>query len=553
MTLMRTFLRPVAQTAALSTELAFRAFMRATRRTRQVQDRVLQRLIARCRNTDFGRDHGLSTVNNYDDFIRAVPLGNYETLRPYVDRVLAGQTTALLPEGEPVLMFSMTSGTTGEPKHIPVTPTFAAHMKRTFSIFGYRAIRAHNEVWLRSILPISSPLQETTSQTGLPCGAISGLLRNKQRWIVRQMYAVPAAVSGLPDPEAKYYAMLRCSVGRDVSFITTANPSSTIKLIETGQQHAERLIRDITDGTFTPPAPIDPEVAALLRFRPNRALAARLADGIRRDGELRPKHFWNVAFLANWTGGTLKLYLPRLRELFDNIPIRDVGLVASEGRFSLPLADNTPAGVAEITSNFLEFIAADESEQDTPTVLRAHEVEVGKEYFLVATNYAGLWRYNMDDRVRVVDKMGDSPVFEFLSRGRNTANITGEKITEHQVVEAMRTAAAQTANPIDRFVMQGRYDTTPYYELRAESASNYDLAPLAEAMDRALAELNIEYASKRKSARLGAIRPVALPAGALAEAEDETIRQRHGRSEQYKHQYLLTEVLTDDSAGPGNA
>ena len=58
---------------------------------------------------------------------------------------------------------------------------------------------------------------------------------------------------------------------------------------------------------------------------------------------------WNVSFLANWTGGTLKLYLPRLAELFDNVPVRDIGLVASEGRFSIPLSDDSPAGVAEVT------------------------------------------------------------------------------------------------------------------------------------------------------------------------------------------------------------
>ncbi|MHC4986359.1 MAG: hypothetical protein ACYTFO_09425 [Planctomycetota bacterium] len=146
--------------------------------------------------------------------------------------------------------------------------------------------------------------------------------------------------------------------------------------------------------------------------------------------------------------------------------------------------------------------------------------------------------------------MGRSPVFEFLSRGRHTANITGEKITEHQVIEAMRAAAAQTGHTINRFVMQGHFAQTPYYELRAEADHAHDLDQLAAALDRALAELNIEYAAKRKSGRLGDIRPVALPPGALEQVELNTIRQRHGRSEQYKHCYLLTDVLTDTpSAG----
>jgi len=417
-------------------------------------------------------------------------------------------------------------------------------MKRTFSIFGYRAIYDHKAVWLRPILTISSPMQESVSPTGLPCGAIGGLLQAEQLAIVRRMYTVPPTVAAIDDAQMKYYSILRCSVGRDVSFITTANPSATIKLIETGQAYAEQLIRDVADGTFTPPGPVDESVRASLRFRPNRHLAKRLSDGIARDGELLPRHFWNVTFLANWTGGTLELYLPHLRRLFDNIPIRDIGLVASEGRFSVPLADETAAGVAEITGNFMEFIPADQHGAENPDTLLADELDVGGEYFLVITNAAGLWRYNLDDRVRVVDKLGHSPVIEFLCRGRNTANITGEKLTEHQVVEAMTTACAKTSLPIERFVVQGHFAEMPFYELRAEVDRSH-LAALAAALDRALVTINVEYAAKRKSGRLGAIRPVPLPAGTFEQAERDLIRQRHGRQEQYKHQYLLTDVLTD--------
>jgi hypothetical protein len=361
------------------------------------------------------------------------------------------------------------------------------------------------------------------------------------------MYVVPPTVNQIADPSAKYYVTLRCAIDKDVSFITTANPSSTIKLIETGQQHAEQLIRDVADGTLTPPQPVNEPITDGLKLKPNRALAKKLENGIAQDGELLPRHFWNIAFLANWTGGTLKLYLPRLRRLFDGAPIRDIGLLASEGRMSIPLSDETPAGVAEITSNFMEFIPVEDADSEKPTIRRAHEVQMDQEYFLVITNYAGLWRYNLDARVKVIDRLGDTPVFEFLSRGLHTANITGEKITEHHVVDAMAIAARRTAIKTDRFVLQGRFAKTPYYELRLESPPD-DAAKLARAMDDALAELNIEYASKRKSGRLGPIKPAVLPQGALEKAEAEKIARRGGRSEQYKHQYLHTDVIEDDQS-----
>jgi hypothetical protein len=169
-------------------------------------------------------------------------------------------------------------------------------------------------------------------------------------------------------------------------------------------------------------------------------------------------------------------------------------------------------------------------------------VTVGEEYSLVVSNWAGLFRYHMDDRVRVVDRLGDSPVFEFLSRGAHTANITGEKITEHQVVEAMHRAAARVRAGVERFVVQGRFAATPFYELHLEAPDGADPHRLAAAMDEALGELNIEYRSKRSSGRLGPIRPIVLKTGALEAAEREQIRLRGGRSEQYKHAYLRTDV-----------
>jgi hypothetical protein len=229
------------------------------------------------------------------------------------------------------------------------------------------------------------------------------------------------------------------------------------------------------------------------------------------------------------------------------VPIRDIGLLASEGRFSIPIQDGTAAGIAEITNNVLEFMPKEEEGKTNPRTLRAHETQIGQDYFLVISNWAGLWRYNIDDLVRVVDIVGQSPVFEFLSRGRHTASITGEKITEHQVVEAMRLACEQIGQRLERFEMQGVFAATPYYELRMESPDAAAADRLAQAMDQALAGLNLEYQAKRSGGRLGTIQPKLLQPGSLERAEVANIRQRNCRTEQYKHKYLMTEVIQDDT------
>ncbi len=549
MSIRQILLRPIAKLAGWHATRQLGAFLHCHKQTRKVQDDLLAELLDAHSETAFARDHDLTKVRSYDDFKAALPIRTYEDFRPYVNRVLEGETTAMLPPGQQVLMFSMTSGTTGQPKHIPVTPRFLDDIRRGWNVFGINVLSQHQDAWVRPIVQISSSMHEQQSPTGLPCGAISGLLAATQKKIVRRMYIVPPWYADVTDPATRFYTILRYSIAHDIAFITTANPSSTLKLIETGQSHSQRLIRDIAEGTFTPPSNVLPPSASkkdLTTFSPNPALAKRLEAGIAADGELLPRHFWNLSFLTNWTGGTMRLYIRRLRRLFGDVAIHDIGLVASEGRFSIPMEAGTAEGIAEITSNVLEFIPAEEREKDNPITLRADELDVGGEYFLVISNWTGLMRYNLDDRVRVTGHLGQSPIFEFLCRGLHTANITGEKITEHQVVHAMRQARRITGCNTERFLLQGRFAATPYYELRIEIADHAAAKTMAEHLDKELAEINIEYASKRKSGRLDPIRPVVLPAGSLEEAERKHIHRRNGRSEQYKHQYLLTDILDEN-------
>jgi hypothetical protein len=544
MGLRRTLLRPVAFAAGVHARRQLGTFLRALERARETQDALLRRLVEAHAASDFGRDHGFSRIRTYEDFRSAVPIRAHEAFSPYVRRMLEGRDEALLPPGQKPLMFSMTSGSTGRPKHIPVSRAFLRTIRRGWNIFGLAALRDHPAAWLREIVTINSSMREDATPAGVPCGAISGLLAATQKRIVRRMYTVPRAVAEVDDPAVKNYAILRSAAGRDVAIIVTANPSTTIRLAQTAQEHVERLLRDISDGTFTPPGAAPAGLSAALRRRPAPALAKRLGESVRRDGRLMPRHLWRLDFLGNWTGGTMGLYLPRLRELYGDVPVRDIGLLASEGRFTVPLADTAPAGAAEITGNFLEFIQAEERERAAPGCLRAHELEIGREYFLIFSNWTGFFRYDLDDRVRVVGRQGETPVLEFLSRGSRTASITGEKLTEHHVVEAMRLACRRVGcAAVERFELQGRFADLPWYELRVEIDAAQEVPALAAAMDESLSQLNIEYRSKRASARLGPVRAVALPPGDLRRREDERVIQRRGRGEQYKHQYLLTEVI----------
>ncbi len=538
MSLARTLLRPAARIAGMHASIQARAFMGSHKRTAEVQEALLGRLIKAAADSRFGCEHNFSRIRSYKDFKSAVPISDYEHHRQYIDDVLAGRVEALFAPGTKIRMFAVTSGTTGAPKHIPVTEQFLRDYRRGWNVFGIQMLKDHPDGWLRKIITIGSPACESTSPNGLSCGAISGLLAENQQWVVRKMYPVPPQVNEIPDPAEKYYAIMRSAVAHDVGIIITPNPSTAVKLAQIARDNAERLIRDVRDGTISLPAGSPIEAMDGFSFRPDRHAAKRLEEIVRRHGQLLPKYFWNLSFMLMWTGGTVGLYLPSVRRFYGDVHIRDMGLLASEGRLSVPLSDNTASGVAEITSNFFEFIPADQIESTRPDVFGAHEVEQGQEYFVVFSNWAGLWRYNIDDRVRVTGRLGDSPVFEFLSKGMHTCSITGEKITEHQVVRAMEAASARACVSIEQFVLQGRFAETPYYELHLETTDGADTESLAHGLDEALCKLNIEYDSKRRTGRLGPIRPAAAPT-------DTAARQHDRRSEQYKHKYLMTDVIND--------
>src|SRR5437899_1502270 len=102
----------------------FARFENATRRCQQTQHRVLFEKLRRNQSSDFGRSHHLDQIHSIADFRRQVPVTTYDYYLPYIDRVKRGDTTAMFGPDTKVLMFALTSGTTSEPKYIPVTEQF---------------------------------------------------------------------------------------------------------------------------------------------------------------------------------------------------------------------------------------------------------------------------------------------------------------------------------------------------------------------------------------------------------------------------------------------
>jgi len=528
---------------------ALNRFMQAVRNVRDVQRKVLLAKIRRNTASAFGREYGFSKIATYADFARQVPVLRYEDLAPYIERVRSGEISAMFGPGQSIHMFAKTSGTTDQPKYIPVTTPFLAEYRRGWNAFGVKVIRDHPGCFLRPLVQVASPMDEEFTSMGIPCGAITGLMAATQKRLVRRYYVVPPEVAYVADADARYYCVVRFAVTCDPAFLITASPATQLRLARSMDAHAEALIRDVRDGTLSAPGGLSKELRAKLtcRLTPDGPSARRLTGIAERTGRLLPRDVWRLGFLANWMGGTMGLYLRDFPEFFGDTPVRDVGLIASEGRMSIPITDGTPAGILNVPDNFYEFIPADEYGARQPLVLQAHELERGAEYFILLTTSAGFYRYDIGDRVRVTDHVGETPVIEFLHKGVHASSITGEKLTEQQVVLAF--AALDVAAAGRLFVLAPCWDDPPFYRLHVEEDPALSLRgdTLAGAFDARLQAINVEYAAKRRSGRLGPVELHWVPEGFLTNRDREIAQRQRAANEQFKHRYLLSEVNADAS------
>lgn len=579
---------------------------------RHMQRWLLQEKIDLHRATTFGRDHGFETIRSVWDFRRQVPIATYDAYEPYIEQLQHGHVQALLGPREKLLMFALTSGTTSTPKLIPVTRRFMDEYRSGWTMWGTQVVCDHPETIEnpphfrpKRILHLASRFDEFQTPGGTPCGAISGLMAKLQRPVVRSIYCVPHDVLEIADPQARYYTILRLAMPEVVGKVVTANPSTLVTLARLGDDWKELLIRDIAQGTLEPSFDVPARLRARLQRRirkTNPACARRLDEIVRRTGTLYPRDYWpSLKLIGTWTGGTVGAYVDHLPRYFGDVSVRDIGLLASEGRMTIPLEDGTPAGLLDFLNTYFEFIPAREIDSTDPTVLEAHELEAGEEYYVVLTTSGGLFRYHIQDLVRCVDFCANTPVLEFLNKGSQFSSVTGEKLSEYQVVHAVRRASEELGLELSTFILAPCMSEPAYYALLVEDADcraqfgRHRVAPsgrrrsdpphgfnpphrtvilpvneavhrasgeravaavptcmplaclptaqrLAGRVDQLLQQQNCEFAAKRHSGRLGPLRVRLVPAGTWQRFHARQQAQRGGTFEQYKPPCLVEDL-----------
>lgn len=523
-------------------------FQELTKRPTEVQRARLFEQLRREAPTAFGRDHRFAEIRSVADFRHHLPITNYEYYQPYIERVKNGDTEAMFHR-QKVLMFALSSGTTDARKFIPVTQRYLDDYRRGWTIWGLHLFETHKHLWFKTMIQIASDWDEFRTHAGIPCGSISGMTAQVQKLIVRKTYCLPPVSAKIRDVHAKYYLAWRLGLLRDVGIMISANPSTIVSFARFGGEHAERLIKDVHDGTIHPDYAMPPEIYRVerKRLRPKPERARALERILAETGGFRPKDVWPCfGAIGNWTGGSVGAYMRHFPEYYGTPSIRDIGLVASEGRMTIPIENNTPGGILELTSSFFEFIPVEEINSPDPTVLESHELVEGRDYYILLTTSSGLYRYNIFDVVRCVGWFEKTPLLAFLNKGSNFSNLTGEKVSEYQVARSVESALAELDHRLTAFTLAPCWDDRrPYYGLFLEEGDFADVQgadELAGLVERELGRMNSEYQEKRASGRLGSIRPMLIPTGTWRRWDRARLGRTGGTAEQYKHPCLIPDV-----------
>src|SRR5918997_2753168 len=137
-------------------------------------------------------------------------------------------------------------------------------------------------------------------------------------------------------------------------------------------------------------------------------------------------------------------------------------------RGASPFVNSGGPGLLNVPSHFYEFIPESEIDAAEPRALTADQLDSNEHYYLLLTTSAGLYRYNLNDLIRVVDFYHGTPVIQFVRKGQGISSITGEKLAESQVTAALMRAVGASGADFAHVTTCVEWGEPPRYQLYAE-------------------------------------------------------------------------------------
>lgn len=415
------------------------------------QASLIHQLISTARFTAFGKAHHFRNIHRYEEYKQAVPVSSYEDLKPYIDRIYAGEANVLWTDRP--LYFAKTSGTTSGAKYIPITrESMPGHIRGARDVLFSYIHQTGNSHFLdgKMIFLSGSPVLEQLPN-GILVGRLSGIAQHH----------VPA-----------YLQRNRV-------------PTHTTNCIEDWEEKIDRIVKETQKADLRLVSGIPPWVQMWFE---------RLYD---QTGKT-PAELWQNLSVYVQGGVDFTPY----QDLFFRLLGKKVDILevypASEG-FIAYQNDVNDEGLLLILDNgiFYEFIPLEEYDLPNRRRLSLQEVELGKNYALILTTNAGLWAYDIGDTVKFTSL--HPPKIKVTGRVKHFISAFGEHVIEEEVNYAMQKAIQTIGGEVAEFMVAPLVsDAESYHEWLIEfSLIPNDLIAFASALDHALQEKNSYYADLR--------------------------------------------------------
>jgi hypothetical protein len=490
---------------------------KTSQNAKQSQEKALRAFLNTSKGTVYGKEHDFTAILEaktpeelFKSFQKQVPVNDYEGLRPYVERHKNGEAGVLFP-GKPK-MYATTSGTTKEPKWIPITEQYYQEVyKKSNQLWFYTMIMNKPKTFYGKTLSIVGKAIEGAAPDGTVYGSLGGISQRDIPNFMKVLYPSPAAVFHITDYKARYYAIMRMAIEVDVTLILTANPSTLVEMQVNANEFFNEYVKDIENGTLNEHLLIPDEIRSELApwFKPNPKRAEELRQLKVRFGTVLPKHYWPHMQVVNvWMCGNTSIYLEKVRNSFpEQTVFHEMGYMATECKAGLVLKSNTLDTVPLGNKTYFEFIHESDLDNQAPRIYQLWEVKKGERYCPVVTTSAGLYRYNMNDLVEITGFYNEYPLFKFIQKVNGTISLTGEKLHERQFIEAVTTCSHELGLPFNFFVGFASVEKSNYrfyYEFTDQTVSQTRAEEFTKVVDERLKAYNPEYQTKRESNRIKA-------------------------------------------------
>ncbi|MDJ0633495.1 MAG: GH3 auxin-responsive promoter family protein [Xenococcaceae cyanobacterium MO_188.B29] len=498
---------------------AFNSINKDTQNPNLVQKQVFKKILKLQENTIYGKKYNFSSIKSVADFKNKHPLTNYENYRSIIEQIAeTGNYNQLV--AEPITLFQETSGTTGKSKLIPRTKTLFSTFQKSFQACR---IIAQNHCQPNKIdkknyrgLPLSNALPLKSTPSGIPRGTgTSGGLRQSKivQKIIGLNFSSPPSVLLIPDYQSAYYCHLLFALfaNQQISYISTNFASNVLEAMQLLEEQWQQLLEDIEHGQICQNLNLDSSLRNELEsiLEPNPVLAQKLRIEFEKGFENIVPRIWpQLSYVGCITTGSMELYKEKLKFYFGDVALYSHGYGASESWVGVNLRPEreTPAYVITSHAAFFEFIPVEEIDLAAPSTVDLSSLEIGKNYEVVVTTVAGLYRYRLGDIVKCVDYYNQSPMVEFLYRRGSLLNLVGEKVSENEIFAALTETLKNLSNESQIVDYTTRIDLSSsplryvlYIELSEEFAVLPDLKRYQNQIDDILSSLNVLYLNFRES------------------------------------------------------